>query len=90
MLYEVITLAILVTVLISEQITRPLAMLQMRFKNLKLGNKYEQIHYKRNDEIGNLVAEYNHMVQELERSVSLLARTERESAWREMARNNFV
>ena len=40
----------------------------------------------RNDEIRGLVEEYNFMVQELERSAGLLAQSERESAWREMAK----
>jgi signal transduction histidine kinase len=81
-----ILITISITILISDQITRPLEMLQLRFRDLKLGSRYEQINYKRKDEIGNLVAEYNKMVLELERSVKLLARSERESAWREMAK----
>jgi two-component system, NtrC family, nitrogen regulation sensor histidine kinase NtrY len=81
-----ILITIVITVLISNQITRPLNMLQQRFRQLKLGDRYEQIQYKRNDEIGSLVAEYNRMVIELEKSFELLARSERESAWREMAK----
>jgi len=42
--------------------------------------------WNRNDEIGKLVNEYNRMIDELARSAELLARSERESAWREMAR----
>jgi two-component system, NtrC family, nitrogen regulation sensor histidine kinase NtrY len=81
-----ILITIVITVLISNQITKPLNMLQQRFRQLKLGDKYEQIQYERKDEIGSLVAEYNKMVIELERSFDLLARSERESAWREMAK----
>jgi two-component system, NtrC family, nitrogen regulation sensor histidine kinase NtrY len=81
-----ILITISVTILITDQITRPLEMLQIRFRELKLGGRYEQISYSRRDEIGNLVAEYNKMVLELEKSVDLLARSERESAWREMAK----
>ena len=81
-----ILITIVLTILISDQITRPLELLQLRFRELKVGNKYEQIVYKRNDEIGNLVEEYNRMVLELERSINLLTRSERESAWREMAK----
>jgi nitrogen fixation/metabolism regulation signal transduction histidine kinase len=53
---------------------------------MKLGKKDEPIQYKGDDEIGSLVNEYNRMVKELARSVELLARTEREFAWREMAK----
>ncbi len=81
-----ILITIVITILISNQITKPLNMLQDKLRQLKLGNRYEQIHYKRNDEIGRLVAEYNRMVVKLEESVEMLARSERESAWREMAK----
>jgi signal transduction histidine kinase len=81
-----ILLTIIVAVFISDQITKPLEMLQARFRLFKLGGKYEQIGYNREDEIGRLVEEYNKMVIELERSVELLAKSERESAWREMAK----
>ncbi len=81
-----ILITILVVVFISNQITKPLEMLQSKFKGLKLGSKYEQINYQRHDEIGRLVQEYNRMVVELEKSVGLLAKSERESAWREMAK----
>jgi len=81
-----ILITIVITILISDQITRPLELLQLRFRDLKLGSRFEQIHYKRKDEIANLVNEYNRMVIELQRSIELLARSERESAWREMAK----
>jgi len=81
-----ILITISVTILITDQITRPLEMLQLKFRGLKLGGRYEQINYSRKDEIGNLVTEYNNMVLELEKSVDLLARSERELAWREMAK----
>ena len=38
------------------------------------------------DEIGSLVSEYNRMILELSKSAELLAKSERESAWREMAK----
>jgi two-component system, NtrC family, nitrogen regulation sensor histidine kinase NtrY len=81
-----IIITIVLTVFITNQITRPLNLLQQRFRQLKLGNRYEQINYGRKDEIGNLVTEYNKMVIELEKSIELLAKSERESAWREMAK----
>jgi signal transduction histidine kinase len=81
-----ILITIIVVVVISNQITKPLEMLQSKFKLLKLGGKYEQINYDRQDEIGRLVNEYNRMVRELEKSVKLLAKSERETAWREMAK----
>jgi nitrogen fixation/metabolism regulation signal transduction histidine kinase len=55
-------------------------------KDVNLGRMNEAIEWNRNDEIGELVQEYNKMVGKLEESAAALAKTERESAWREMAR----
>lgn len=55
-------------------------------KEIKLGKVNEAIVWNRDDEIGELVQEYNKMVNKLEESASLLAKSEREGAWREMAR----
>ncbi len=79
-------LTVTIAVFISEQVTAPIKIIQQKFQRLKLGHKYEKIDYNRNDEIGQLVDEYNKMVDKLEQSVDLLAKTERESAWREMAK----
>jgi signal transduction histidine kinase len=76
----------IIAIFISRKLTLPLTDIQLRFSKIKLGQKYEKIKYKSNDEIGGLVNEYNRMVTELERSVELLAKSERESAWREMAK----
>jgi nitrogen fixation/metabolism regulation signal transduction histidine kinase len=73
-------------VFISEKITSPLRYLQEKFSKIKLGESYERIAYTSKDEIGDLVQEYNRMVDELGHSVELLAKSERESAWREMAK----
>jgi signal transduction histidine kinase len=86
-IYMVLMLVtILLSVFMANKITLPLRLIQKRFSQIKLGQKYEQIDYDSNDEIGGLVNEYNRMVTELEKSVELLARSERESAWREMAK----
>jgi nitrogen fixation/metabolism regulation signal transduction histidine kinase len=54
--------------------------------NLIFGKSNEKLEWKRNDEVGRLVEEYNRKVDELAKSAELLAQSERESAWREMAR----
>jgi len=79
-------LILLVSVILADRITQPLRMIQNRIAQVSLGQKNEKIHYNRSDEIRGLVEEYNYMVQELERSAGLLAQSERESAWREMAK----
>ncbi len=81
-----ITISILLAVFLSNKLTRPLRMIQEKISTFTLGKANEKIMYEAKDEIGGLVKEYNHMVDELTRSAELLARSERESAWREMAK----
>jgi signal transduction histidine kinase len=86
-LYVLLFLAsIIVAIFIANQITRPLVLIQENLRKMELGKRNEPIYYNRNDEIGSLVKEYNKKVDELAVSADLLARSERESAWREMAK----
>lgn len=86
-LYVLLFLAsIIVAVFISNQITRPLVVIQENLQKMGLGKRNEPIQYNKQDEIGSLVKEYNKKVDELSVSAELLARSERESAWREMAK----
>ncbi|MCF8369064.1 MAG: HAMP domain-containing histidine kinase [Bacteroidales bacterium] len=81
-----IAVAIYIALIISNYITKPLQLLREKISQLKLGKSEEKIAWSKNDEIGSLVVEYNRMVDELASSVQLLAKSERESAWREMAK----
>ncbi|MCW3787363.1 sensor histidine kinase [Plebeiibacterium sediminum] len=74
------------TVVVSRKITHPLKVIQSKMGNLSLDKRNEKIEYKGRDEIGQLVIEYNRMVDELSESAEKLAKSEREMAWREMAR----
>lgn len=73
-------------VFVANRITTPLTMIQKSLSETKIGRKNEPISWKRNDEIGNLIKEYNTMIAALEDSAQKLARSERENAWREMAK----
>lgn len=75
-----------IAVVISGRLTAPLSMLGEGLASVRLGKKTEHLSYKGNDEIGELVKQYNSMVDELEGSVKKLANSEREYAWREMAK----
>lgn len=81
-----IVVSLLVTLFIANRITGPLQMLQYKLANISLGRKNETIEWNNNDEIGNLIIEYNRMILELGESAERLAKSERESAWREMAK----
>ncbi|MDP4205781.1 MAG: ATP-binding protein, partial [Bacteroidota bacterium] len=78
--------SILIAVVISNQVTRPLVLVRDKLRTIQLGKKNEPISYEGNDEIGSIVKEYNRKVEELAVSADRLAQSERESAWREMAR----
>jgi two-component system nitrogen regulation sensor histidine kinase NtrY len=78
--------AMIITILLSNSITKNLAWLSQRIQTVDLNKVNETIDWQGDDEIGSLVDAYNQMLQKLEESRSLLAKTERESAWREMAK----
>jgi two-component system nitrogen regulation sensor histidine kinase NtrY len=73
-------------VFISGRLTSPLAMLSKGIATVGVGKKSEHLTYIGNDEIGELVKQYNRMVDEIEESTHKLANSEREYAWREMAK----
>lgn len=63
-----------------------LTLVSDHIKQTTLGNDNQPIDYKSDDEIGVLVKEYNQMLIKLERNKEVLARTQKESAWKEIAR----
>lgn len=75
-----------IAVVISRRITSPLSMLGKGLASVQLGKETEHLSYSGNDEISELVKQYNRMVDELEGSARKLANSEREYAWREMAK----
>ena len=82
----VMVLAFILSSIVAERITKPLQVVNEKLRQMRIGGKNEKIVYHERDEIGMLVKEYNDMVDKLEASVKKLAKSERESAWREMAR----
>ncbi len=78
--------AAVVALFVGNSVTRPIVTIGEKLKQVKLGKKNEPIIWENEDEIGALVTEYNKMIAELEKSARLLAQSNRELAWREMAR----
>ncbi len=76
----------MIALLLSNLLTKPLRIIRQQISNIKFGSRNESIAWKGDDEIGQLVKEYNNMLLKLERNSELLAQSERESAWREMAK----
>ncbi len=84
LLLIIITMGI--AVFIVGKITAPLSMLSRGLASVELGKQAEHIDYNDQDEIGDLIRQYNLMVDELDESATKLANSEREYAWREMAK----
>jgi two-component system nitrogen regulation sensor histidine kinase NtrY len=75
-----------IALFITNRVTRSFLLISEKMQQVNLGQTNEEIVWKRNDEIGDLVREYNKMVRKLEVSADALKKSEREGAWREMAR----
>ena len=76
----------IIALFITNRITHSFSLMSDKMKKINLETGNEEIVWNRNDEIGDLVKEYNKMVRKLDVSAKMLARSEREGAWREMAR----
>ncbi|MBR4621829.1 MAG: GHKL domain-containing protein [Salinivirgaceae bacterium] len=81
-----VVLSVVIAIFLSNRITRPIVSVQERIRSLDLGKSNQRVEYDGDDEIAELVNEYNLMLEQLSISASRLAKSERESAWREMAR----
>lgn len=71
---------------ISHMVTSSLSLVSGQLKKHRLGEAGKHIDYSYSDEVGELVTHYNQMMDALAESTERLARTEREMAWRTMAR----
>ena len=78
--------ASILALLLSNYITQSLQRIGDKMKGVDLGKTNTPLEWETNDEIGSLVTEYNRMLKEAEKSAIATARSERESAWREMAK----
>lgn len=81
-----LVIAIVLSMIITRTITQPLRMVQEKISQVSIDNLSNKIVYKGDDEVGDLVKAYNRVVDELSAAIQKLARSERESVWREMAK----
>ena len=79
-------IAIVITFIISNRLVKPLNLIQQKLARVKLDSSNDLLEWEGGDEIGSLVNEYNKMVNKLAKSADALAQSERETAWREMAK----
>ncbi|MBO6516649.1 MAG: HAMP domain-containing histidine kinase, partial [Bacteroidia bacterium] len=80
-----ILFAIGLAYVVSQRISKPLQIIREQMSKTGLRTN-ELIEWKQNDEIGRLVKQYNKMVIQLGDSAQKLSESEREGAWKEMAR----
>lgn len=83
-----VTFAGLLTVLFlsAKSLTKPLELIREKIRKTSFETANQPIDYAPKDEFGMLVQAYNEMLIKLQESKTALARSEKESAWREMAR----
>jgi nitrogen fixation/metabolism regulation signal transduction histidine kinase len=81
-----LAISVILAIFISGWVTAPLRLLQESFAGMTFGKYNQKINYKNEDEIGALVQNYNQKLEELEFAAEQIAKNERESAWREMAK----
>lgn len=70
----------------SRALTVPLRLITQRLRRTNLDRPNEPLDWKSDDEIGLLIGEYNRMIAKLEDSKQALSQSEKQSAWREMAK----
>ena len=81
-----IGISIIFSLIVSNWLTSPLRLLKKKVDSLKIEGEEKQIDYPGSDEIGLIVKAYNRKIGELQEASIQLAKNERESAWREMAK----
>ncbi|NET36161.1 MAG: hypothetical protein F6K19_29735, partial [Cyanothece sp. SIO1E1] len=74
-----------IAIAVANSVTDPIAKIGEKLSRFELGQS-EPLEWKNKDEIGQLIAEYNQMIRKLEESTAKLKQSEREGAWREMAK----
>lgn len=85
--FTMLILALVLAYFMSRYITKSLKTIEKRLEKTRLLERNEKIYLESpSAEIGQLVSAYNSMIDELENSKHLLAKSEREQAWREMAK----
>ncbi|MEM0938231.1 MAG: ATP-binding protein [Bacteroidota bacterium] len=79
-------LAILVGNVVLNNLLHPLRMVAGKIRQITLQDVNQPIQYESSDEIGSLVKDYNQMLIKLEDSKRALARSQKETAWKEIAK----
>lgn len=82
----ILVVGVVISWWMANQITRKIEIIANKIKQTDVVIHNKPIYYKNKDEIKPLVDSYNEMLEKLNHQSNLLALTEREEAWREMAK----
>ena len=81
-----LVLAVLFSYLLLKQITSPLTIISKQISNTNIYGTPKPLSWPVEDEIGRLIDSYNNLIQELETRTQQLIQSEKEGAWKKMAK----
>lgn len=82
----IIILIVFFSMFLVRKFTLPLLKVAERLSSIKLGEEIKKIEWHRDDEFGQLIKNYNLLIDRLDESAGMLEKSSREIAWRDMAR----
>jgi two-component system, NtrC family, nitrogen regulation sensor histidine kinase NtrY len=77
---------LIISYFVSKQLTEPLRVITQKIKKTDLDKLNEPLTWDSDDEIGVLTKAYNTMLRKLDENKIALSQSEKQTAWREMAR----
>jgi len=85
--FFLLILSIIISYFISEYMTKAISEIALKMKQTRLDKKNSKIIIKaRSKEVNSLVDSYNNMVEMLDKNVKELSQSNKEQAWRQMAK----
>ncbi len=75
-----------IAIALANSISKPIEILGEKMEILSLNENNELLKWNKNDEIGKLISIYNLTVKKLKESAKIITKIERDSAWRDMAK----
>lgn len=82
----IILLIVFLSMFLVRKFTLPLLKVAERLSGIKLGEEIKKIEWHRDDEFGQLIKNYNLLIDRLDESAGVLEKSSQEIAWRDMAR----
>ena len=81
-----INIAVIIFVFLSNIITKPLELVKKQMGTFSITHRNDKIKWNKDDEMGDLIKAYNMMIDKAEESTLLMQQQQRQSAWRELAK----